>query len=64
MKDEEPDWDEILRAGDETVIRDFCASYDSTCFTCGGEIETGDKAGYIDDDHTASCWDCCEQAKR
>jgi hypothetical protein len=48
---------------DEVVIRNFIASYDSTCTTCWDEISAGDEAGYIDDDTEASCWDCCQQAK-
>jgi hypothetical protein len=48
---------------EKVVIRDFVASYQSTC-DCGAEIIEGDKAGYIEDDTEASCWDCCEQAQR
>lgn len=48
---------------DEVVIRDFVASYESECVSCGEEICEGDEAGYIGDDNQASCWDCCQQAK-
>lgn len=44
------------------VVRDFIASYESVCTTCLADILPGDKAGYIDGDTEASCWDCCEQA--
>jgi hypothetical protein len=51
------------QAQDEVVIRDFEATYESTCTTCWEEIFPGDKAGYIDGDTEASCWDCCMKAK-
>lgn len=49
---------------EEVVVRDFIASYESTCATCWEEILPGDKAGYIDGDTESSCWDCCEKSKR
>lgn len=49
---------------EEVVVRDFIAAYDSLCATCPDQIWEGDKAGYIEDDTEASCWECCEQAKR
>lgn len=48
---------------DEVVIRDFVASYESSCAECGIDIEPGDKAGYIDGDDEACCWGCCLVAK-
>ena len=57
----------MLRKGqaeEKVVVRDFTASYDSECSTCWGEILTGDKAGYIDGDTQASCWDCCEKSQQ
>lgn len=50
------------RDGTYTVIRWFDAAYDSECNTCGGEICTGERAGYVDDDDRASCESCCEKA--
>jgi hypothetical protein len=57
----------LMRAAhpqEEVVVRDFIATYESTCHTCWEEIAPGDKAGYIDGDNEASCWECCKQAKR
>lgn len=50
------------QASKEMVVRDFIASYESTC-DCGEGILPGDKAGYIEDDTEASCWDCCQRAR-
>lgn len=47
---------------DPVVVRDFEAEYESTC-PCGEVILPGDKAGYIDGDSVASCWDCVADAK-
>ncbi len=45
------------------VIRDFEADYESEC-GCGEMILPGDRAGYIDGDDVASCWDCCGDARK
>lgn len=45
------------------VIKDFCAQYESGCSGCGATIYPGDRAGYVDGDDQASCWDCCSEAR-
>lgn len=52
------------QSGDEVVVRDFEAEYESECEGCGETIWPGERAGYINDDIRASCWDCCERAQQ
>lgn len=51
------------QAKEPVPVRTFEADYESEC-PCGEMILPGDKAGYIDGDNEASCWDCVTDARR